>query len=271
MSLLMGDAMARLMAELRHEPTARRIRGLVGDRVVVDSTAALLVWEPRRVSPMYAVPVEDVRAELVPTGPVTPGGAAFLHPGIPFAVHSTPGEALSLSAGDRVLTDAAFRATDPDLAGYVVLDFDAFDRWLEEDEPVRAHPRSPYHRVDVRASSRHLRMAHAGRLVVDTKRPVLAFETSLPTRFYVPREDVVAPLSPSTLTTYCPYKGEASYWSIEGRANVAWSYRHPLPDMAELAGLIAFYDDVLEVTLDGVACERPDTVGARALREEFGV
>jgi uncharacterized protein (DUF427 family) len=153
----------------------------------------------------------------------------------------------------------------------VLLDTDAMDAWYEEDEPVLSHPRDPFHRVDVRASDRHVRIEHDGRPIAETKRPVLLFETGLPTRYYMPREDVVAPLEPSELTTYCPYKGEASYWSIEGRPDIVWSYRAPLDGVSRVAGLLAFYDDVFDVTIDGVAQPKPDTAFAKVLLEEFGV
>ena len=247
----MNDALARLREELRHEPTAKRIRA---HSAATSSSRA----RGRCSSGSRAGSVHVRRsARRHPRGagvgrPGRAGGPAFIHPGIPFHVHSTAGESLSLSAGGRTLGDAAFRPADPDLDGFVLLDFDALDQWYEEDEPVRAHPRDPYHRLDVRTSSRHVRMAHDGRVVVDTRRPVLVFETNLPTRFYVPREDVVAELLPSELTTYCPYKGEATYWSIAGRRDVAWSYQKPLPDATQLTDLVAFYDDVMDVTVDGV-------------------
>jgi hypothetical protein len=157
MSTRMHDGWLRKMPQLRHQPTDKRIRATFGDDdVVVDSTRAVLVWEPRRVAPVYAVPPQDVRARLVPEGPVEPGGPDFLHPGIPFAVHSAAGESLSVSVGGQTRAGAAFRPADPDLAGYVLLDTSAFDRWYEEDEPVRSHPRDPYHGIEMRASSRHL-------------------------------------------------------------------------------------------------------------------
>jgi uncharacterized protein (DUF427 family) len=271
MSTRMNEAMSRQRSELRHEPTEKRIRAMLGDRVVVDSTRALLVWEPRRIVPAYAVPLEDVRADLVPVASGEPGGPELLHPGIPFTVHSTAGESLSVSADGRVRAEAAFRPADPDLAGYVLLDFDAMDRWYEEDEPVFSHPRDPYHRVDIRASSRHVLVEDDGHLLADTTRAVLVFETSLPTRFYIPREDIVTALRPSARTTYCPYKGEANYWSTDTRRDIAWTYRQPLPDATGLAGLIAFYDDPMDVTVDGVRRQRPDNVVARSLLEEFDV
>jgi uncharacterized protein (DUF427 family) len=125
--------------------------------------------------------------------------------------------------------------------------------------------------VDIRASSRHIRFEHKGHLLADTKRAVLVFETNLPTRFYLPREDILADLSPSELTTYCPYKGEATYWSTDTGRDIAWSYQHPVPDATQLAGLIAFWDDVMDLTIDGVARQRADTIASKAMRDEFGV
>jgi len=166
---------------------------------------------------------------------------------------------------------AAFRPADPDLAGYVVLDLTAADAWYEEGEPGIGHPRDPFHHVDVRSSDRHVRISDGGRLLAESRRPVLAFQTMLPTRFYLPREDVVAPLHPSTLTTWCPYKGRASYFSTDDRRDIVWCYREPLPSAAPPAGLVAFYDDVLEVTVDGVPHGAADTPAARAMLDESGV
>lgn len=267
----MSDALARLREELRYEPTGKRIRAELGGRLVVDTTRAALVWEPRRIVPTYAVPEEDLWGHLEPHPPTDTAHDGVLHPGIPFAVHSTAGEPLTITANGETRAAAVFRPADPALKGYVVLDFDAFDRWFEEDEPVRAHARDPFHRVDVRASSRHVRIVYKGQTLADTTRPTLVFETHLPTRFYIPRDDIVAPIADRDTRTYCPYKGEASYFSVGGHADVAWSYADPLPDATQLAGLIAFYDDLMEVTVDGVRHHRTDTPIARSLLEEFGV
>jgi uncharacterized protein (DUF427 family) len=169
---------------------------------------------------------------------------------IPFARHSTPGDAFTLRTRDAELEAAAFRPADPDLAGLVLLDFPAFDTWYEEDEVIRGHPRDPYHRVDVRRSSRHVRVALDGQVLAETTRPSLVFETHLPVRYYLPREDVRVELKPSDTRTICAYKGEASYWSIPGHDDLVWGYENPLPDAAELAGLVAFYDDKVELTVE---------------------
>ena len=123
---------------------------------------------------------------------------------------------------------AGFRLADEDLAGYVALDFDAFDAWYEEDEQITGHPRDPFHRIDVRKSARTVRIQVDGHVAAETTRARLLFETQLPVRFYLPREDVRLDLQPSTRSTYCPYKGGASYWSVDvggrRRQDIAWSY-----------------------------------------------
>lgn len=252
MSILLSEARRHQLADLRHEPTAKWVRALVDGTVVVDSTRPVLVWEPRRFVPQYAVPADDLRAELVPATAEGTDGHVVLHPGIPFSRHSTPGEAFTIRAAGRVLGSAAFRPADPDLAGLVVVDFSAFDTWYEEDEVIRGHPRDPYHRVDVRRSTRHLRIELDGQVLAETHRPSLVFETNLATRYYLPREDVQVELVPSDTHTICAYKGEASYWSVPGHEDIVWGYEDPLPDAAGLAGLVAFYDEKVQVTVDGV-------------------
>jgi len=273
----LGDVFRQQLGQLRYEPTPKRIRALVDGAAVVDSTRALLVWEPRRVVPYYAVPQDDVAAELVPgvaTGDepavvaLAPEGSAG--PSVPavnhgaFGRHTAEGEVLTvrIPAGDR--EGAAFRPADAALAGYVVLDFDAFDRWLEEDEGIVSHPRDPFHRVDVRRSRRSVRIERDGHVLAESGQPHLLFETNLPVRFYLPRADVRTQLlRPSARRTTCAYKGEASYWTAEvGDRTVkdlAWTYERPLPDAAEIAGLVAFFDERVDVVLDGTLRERPTT------------
>jgi uncharacterized protein (DUF427 family) len=265
MSLRLRDSFFRDLDALRHEPTEKRVRALLGDEAVVDSRRAVLVWEPKRIVASYAVPVEDVRAELVPA-PAVPAqdgepeammdGPPVLHPGIPFAVHSTAGEALALGGAEG----AAFRPADPDLADHVILDFGAFDAWLEEDEPIVSHPRDPFHRIEILHSSREVRIERDGELLAASTRPYLLFETNLPTRFYLPREDVRTELlAPSEHRTRCAYKGEASYLSLDDEPNLVWSYEHPLRDAAEIAGRLAFFDERVDVVLDGERRPRPRT------------
>ena len=249
---------------------------MLGGGTVADTTRAVLVWEPRRVVPSYAVPVEDFRADLVPAGSADPDvtdglGVAVpdlsarpvLDPSIPFAAHSTEGDVLDVRAGGQTRPGAGFRPRDADLAGYVVLDFDAFDAWYEEDERNVAHPRDPFHRVDVLASSREVSLELDGQVLAQSSRPVLLFETMLPARYYLPRADVTAELVPSPTRTWCAYKGEASYFSVSagGRLvrDIAWSYPDPQHDAARVRDLIAFFDERIDVILDGERRARPVT------------
>jgi uncharacterized protein (DUF427 family) len=277
MSVRVRDVLAGQFDQLRYEPVTRRVRAELDGTVVVDSARAVLVWEPRRVVPTYAVPVDDVRGEVVPLpAPVPvdqrePVGFAIpdvtdlpvLDPRIPFAVRDTDGQPVQIRPAGLARTVQGFRPEDPELSGHVVLDFAGFDRWLEEDEEIAGHPRDPFHRVDVRASSRHVQLLLDGEVLADSRRPHLVFETLLPVRYYLPPEDVRAALRPSDTRTWCPYKGAASYWSVEvaGRIvpDLLWSYADPLPDAAQLTGLRAFFDERVDVVVDGVPRARPVT------------
>jgi uncharacterized protein (DUF427 family) len=276
MSSQVRELMASGFGQLRHEPTAKRIRAVLGGETVVDSTRALLVWEPRRIVPSYAVPAEDVRGELAPAGPAGNAPAedvgvalpdvtalTVLDPRIPFSVHSTDGEIADLRAAGQQRPAAAFRPADPDLGGMVILDFGAFDTWYEEDEVNVAHPRDPFHRIDVLPSSRQVRLELDGEVLADSSRPVLLFETMLPTRYYLPREDVTAELIPSDTKTWCAYKGQASYYSVRagGRLvpDVAWYYTVPRHDALQVRDLIAFFTERVDVILDGEHHPRPVT------------
>lgn len=139
---------------------------------------------------------------------------------------------------------------DPDLAGLVHVPFDAADRWLEEDEVMLGHARDPFARIDIRQSSRHVRVERDGVLLAESRRPVLLFENGLPTRYYLPLEDVVAPIEPSERHTTCPYKGVASYYTIGGHEDVAWYYPEPLPGMEPIEGLVAFWNERVDILDD---------------------
>jgi uncharacterized protein (DUF427 family) len=272
----MRDLLTGGLGQLRHEPTGKRIRAVLGRGTVVDTTRALLVWEPRRIVPSYAVPAGDVTAELVPVdaavaddagtaGASMPelSGRPVLDPSVPFAVHSAEGGTADLRAAGQHRPEAGFYPADPDLAGYVVLDFGAFDAWYEEDELNVAHPRDPFHRIDVLPSSRRVRVELDGQVLAESSRPTLLFETMLPARYYLPREDIRAELTPSATRTYCAYKGQASYWSASAGdlavPDIAWTYEQPRHDAAQVRGLIAFFNERLDVTVDGERLDRPLT------------
>jgi uncharacterized protein (DUF427 family) len=146
----------------------------------------------------------------------------------------------------------------------VRLDWDAMSEWFEEDEPVYTHPRDPYTRVDILASSRRVRVEVDGVTVADSDRPHILFETGLPPRYYLPLTDVrMDLLRPSDTQTHCPYKGTAAYWSLDtGTAvhdDVVWIYRTPLPESQKIAGLACFYNERVDVSVDGERQHRPRT------------
>ena len=281
MSLRLRDALMGELETLRYEPTEKRIRGVLGGETVIDSTRALLVWEPKRVVPTYGFPAEDVAAELVtasraadvdtePAGVLPMGappqlaGRPVFDPSVPFEVRTTEGEPLTIRAGGATREAAAFRPADEALAGHVIVDFDAFDAWFEEDEPNVGHPRDPFHRIDIVRSTRHVRVEHDGELVAESHEPYLLFEPPLPVRYYLRREDVRSDLlRPSETRSVCAYKGHAAYLSLETAPDVAWTYPQPLREAAEVTGRIAFFNEHVDVVVDGARLPRPVTPWSR--------
>jgi uncharacterized protein (DUF427 family) len=271
----MRDFMQEGRTLLRHEPDDQRIRAMLGGRTVVDTSRALLVWEPRRIIPSYAVPLDDLQGDLTLTALHPADVPGVLHPGIPFGVHSIPGRSFDLAVGGVTRQAAVFLLDDLDIDGYAVLDFKAFDTWYAEDERLVSHARDPYHRVEARRTTRRIRIESDGVLLAESDRATLVYETHLPTRFYLPADDVAGKQVPSTRRTSCAYKGEATYTSFVVRGevleNLAWSYAEPLEGLEKIRGLVAFFDDLLDVYVDGRRRERPRTVLSTTLLDEFGI
>jgi uncharacterized protein (DUF427 family) len=241
-------------APVRFEPNHRWIRAHVGDRLVVDTTDALFVWE-HSYYPQWYIPMADVAGELVATGETTATDRGDAH-----------SVDLVLADGTR-LVDAGRTHPDspiPELRNRVRFRWDALDRWFEEDVEVFVHPRSPYTRVDVLPSSRHVVIEIDGTVVADSTNPSILYETGLPARYYLPADDVRTDLLvPTDTSSACPYKGVARYWSavIDGvtHPDVAWGYDAPLPESRGVAGLLCFYNERVDVTIDGERVERPST------------
>ncbi|MFF5979772.1 DUF427 domain-containing protein [Streptomyces olindensis] len=240
------------------EPSERWVRGRKGDVTVVDSRHPVLVWEPHLPVPQYAFPREDVRTDLLRPAAHPPTGA-----------HTGSQVFYDLHAGGEPVANAAWTFPSKDLAGHIAFEWfrrwdSGLDHWYEEEEEIFVHPRDPHKRVDALPSSRHVQVGVGGTLVADTRRPVLLFETSLPTRYYIPRDDVRLDLfEPTDHRTACPYKGRARYWTWHGAGkvprNILWSYPDPLPAVAAVEGLFAFYNEAVDLTVDGERLERPVT------------
>jgi uncharacterized protein (DUF427 family) len=275
MAVQMRDLTKAGLRELRVYPVGARVRARLGDEFVVSTERALLVWEPGRSVPTYAVPAVDIYGELLPSGApeggeggtVEPegGGARVLDPHTPFSAHTSAGQGLTIRTGGQgELEGVAFAFDDPDLAGHVALDFAAFDSWTEEDDPVLGHPQDPFHRVACRRTSQHVVVSLDGVVLAESRRANLLLETMLPGRYYIPRSDVRQHLlSPSASRTACPYKGVATYWSAQvgGQLvpDLAWSYEEPLTEAVPVAGRLCFWNERTDLRLDGEPMARPHT------------
>jgi uncharacterized protein (DUF427 family) len=239
------------LAELRYAATPKRLRAYLDGRKVLDTRDALLVYEPRRVVPWYAVPPGDLHLHLTDHDPVpVPELRAPVLPPHRNEWHTVPGRSLHLEGHGEV----AFRPDEPELGGRVVLHWDPFE-WREEDEPVIGHPHDPFKRIDVLRSDRHVRVEVGGATLAESSRSMMLIETSLPVRWYLPRGDVrVDLLAPSETHTVCAYKGVASYLSADGAPDVAWYYPEPLHDALRVKDLICFWRPAA-VHVDGVSVD----------------
>jgi len=239
------------------EPNERRVRAFIAGRAIADSSRTVYLFETGHL-PVYCFPRADVRFDLLePSGHRThcpyKGDASYY----------------SVVVGDRRVENAVWGYPDPlasipQIADYVAFYWDSADAWYEEDDEVFRHPRDPYHRVDVLQSSRRVQVRIGDVIVADSRRPRLLFETGLPVRYYLPRLDVRQDLLvPTPTRTRCPYKREAVYWSAQVNGDrledVAWSYPAPIPEMPKIENLVAFFNEKVDIVVDGVPQERPVT------------
>jgi uncharacterized protein (DUF427 family) len=237
------------------EPVPRRVRAMLGGQVVLDTTSALYVWEWANY-PQFYIPLTDVRDEFL----VDEDHAQKVHRGQTQLYGLRVGD-LERPSAVRVYVDAVV----PGLTGTARFEWAALDSWFEEDEEVFVHPRSPYSRVDALRSTRTVRVELAGVVLAESSSPVMVFETGLPTRYYLNRTEVnFDHLEATDTVTSCPYKGTTSqYWSVrlgdEVHADLAWSYDFPTRQLLPIAGLISFYNEKVDVVLDGQRLERPTT------------
>jgi uncharacterized protein (DUF427 family) len=230
------------------EDYPRRMRAVVGGRTVADSDAGKLLHETG-ILPVLFLPERDFDPQLLePTDHTThcpfKGDASYW----------------TIRVGDREIADAVWGYPEPlegapPLAGYRSIYWHMVDEWHEEGERLFGHLRDPYHRVDVRPSTRHVRVAAVdGTVIAESQRPKVLYETGLAARYYVPREDADARLlTASDKRTVCPYKGEAAYWSVrlaDGGVvqDAAWSYDAPLAEAERVAGHLSFQGEGIETT-----------------------
>ena len=189
---------------------------MIDDEWVLDSTEVIYYWE-HPYYPQYLVPLADIRKET--------------------------------------LSEDALTAVDTTRPDHRLVSWKAMDRWFEEDEEVFVHPRSPYVRADAIRSNRPVRVELNGAVLADAPNSVIVFETGLPPRYYLDKATINwSLLTPSDTVSSCPYKGTTSeYWNAhvdgEETTDIAWSYNFPTVPITPIAGLVAFYDERVKLTL----------------------
>ncbi|MEU1629775.1 DUF427 domain-containing protein [Streptomyces sp. NPDC020096] len=244
------------------EPVPRRIRGFAAGHTVFDTVRARYVWLWPGY-PQYCVPREDIR------------DGALLDEGRSVALRIGSARRHTLQMGSLTRPGAAWVCGDDapsGIVGCVSFRWEAIDAWFEEDEQVFVHPRSPYTRVDALRSGRSVRVMLDGTVVADAPCSVMVLETGLPTRYYLDRVYVDWTLmEPSDTVTSCPYKGKTSgYWSVRTDKatypDLAWAYDFPTRQLSPIAGLVAFYNEKVDLYLDGRVLPRPAPV-TRAIWE----
>jgi uncharacterized protein (DUF427 family) len=239
------------------EPVPQRLRVVFERETIVDTTAAKLLHESGHL-PVYYFPDDAVRRDiLVPSEKRTR------------CPHKGEAHYWSLRVGDRVAEDAVWFYPEPlepasFLRGHVAFYWNAVDEWFAEDEQLFGHPRDPYARIDVYPSSRHVRVLVDGEVLADTVRAKALFESNLPTRWYIPPDDVRTDLLEASSTrTRCAYKGSASHFHArvggELHEDVAWTYPEPQHDAEPVRDHICFYNERVDLEVDGTTEERPDT------------
>jgi uncharacterized protein (DUF427 family) len=237
-------------------PSPRWVRVYFNDHLIGDSHQVMLLRESGRL-PVYYFPRKDVRTEYFEpsgtTGSDPKGTGVYWH----------------VRVGGRQAEDAAytFRSAPqgrPALEDYIAFQWNKMDAWFEEDEEVFVHARDPYCRVDVLQSSRHIKILIDGAIVAETSRPRLLFETGLPTRYYIPKQDThMDLLERSDTVTHCPYKGEAHYYSVRigGKLyrDLLWYYRYPVPECTKIQDLVCFFNEKVDLYEDGTLLPRPQS------------
>lgn len=246
--------------DVHFESSPRRVRVKFGGEWIADSTDMVLMYESGHL-PVYYFPVKDVRLDL-------------LHPTDHTSYCQYKGEASywNIQAGGEISENAVWAYQDPydEMTEIGLQDYCAFywgrvDHWYEEDEEIFVHPRDPHKRIDTLPSSRSVKVVLGGETIAETTRAHFLFETGLPTRYYIPADDVrMDLLTRSETTTQCPYKGTASYWSadINGRKfeDIVWFYPDPIPECPKIKDLLCFYNEKVDaIHIDGIETEKTVT------------
>ncbi|KAL9105432.1 MAG: hypothetical protein Q9227_009393 [Pyrenula ochraceoflavens] len=231
-------------------PTSKRIRIRFNNQFIIDTTSATYVWESEKY-PQYYILQSALPDTTTVSESLEDGKAALL----------------TLPVGSQTISRILSFSAGP-LSGLVKIDFSSPDQWYEEDTPIYVHPRDPFKRIDILTSTRPLKISLNGVTLATTNISYHLFETSLPTRYYIPSTSITdwSLLKPSALRTQCPYKGEAEYYSVVLPSNdggekehndLVWYYTRPLLECTPVAGCLCFYNEKVDIELDGKMLERP--------------
>jgi uncharacterized protein (DUF427 family) len=253
--------------KITFERSPRRVRVQFNGEWIADTTNAHLLFETRHL-PVYYFPSADVRLDLMrPTEHHT------------FCPYKGTASYWTIRVGDKTAENAVWSYPEPydevaAIRDFVAFYWDRINHWYEEDEEIFVHPRDPYKRVDAVASSRRVQVILGGETVADTRRAHFLFETRLPTRYYIPPEDVrMDLLVPSEKVTACPYKGRARYWSAKIGSkefpDIVWGYHEPIPECPKIKGLLSFFNEQVDaILIDGVEVPRPVTPWSKDWKEK---
>ncbi|CAI6090220.1 hypothetical protein V2G26_006272 [Clonostachys chloroleuca] len=241
--------------------TSRRVRVVFNRKIIVDTTAATLVWE-HDYFPQYYVPLKDLQGDLKETQKIQIDGQTKASVAT-LTVTAGEGET-DTATTDRVVCFEGIGSLDS-ATQMVRLEFGSMDEWLEEDQPIYVHAKDPFKRIDILPSQRPIEVKVSGQTVAKSNFAMHLFETGLPTRYYLPLSAVdQTVLRKSQLVTKCPYKGEAEYYHIvingKEQQNLVWYYRLPTHESAAVAGMVCFYNEKVDISLDGKPLERPKTI-----------
>jgi len=227
------------------ERLRRRMRVRFAGAWIADSENVLVFFEPGRY-PVAYFPERDVSQSALQR-----------------TEHTTRHSDLGLTAwykveaGGRSVPHGAWQHVDlpayaSELQARVAFAWTAMDAFYEEDERILGHAADSYHRIDIRQTSRSLVIRHRDRIIADTKRPVVLYESGFAPRWYVVRADVdESALTPVDQQTFCPYKGLCSYYDIGDARQAAWSYRDAYREVSRISDLVSFEPDMVTVQLDG--------------------
>lgn len=228
------------------EPLRRRMRVRFGGAWIADSEDVVVLYEPGRY-PVAYFPQRDIAAGALESADYT-----NRHRDLGLTSWYT------VKAGERSATRGAWQHTElpayaSELRGRVAFGWRAMDAFYEEEERILSHAADSYHRIDIRQAARHLVVRYGERVIADTTRPLVLYESGFAPRWYVPRADVdETALIRVEGQTLCPYKGLATYYDIADAHRAVWSYEDALAEVGRISGLLSFEPDKVAVYLDGV-------------------